>query len=84
VITSYHYRMCDVHRLLDYDTTDRLCGYCSLCDAFICKECEPRWDRRIRAAIKRKLEPGYKGILNYEEIAGGQNNESSTNPRTDA
>jgi len=60
-------RICDVHRLLDYDCESRLCFYCGMCDAWICEEDSNRWDRRLRAAIKRKLEPGFSGDLTYNE-----------------
>lgn len=69
--TTERTTMCDVHRLLDFDTVERLCTYCSLCDAWICADDLNRWDRRFRAAIKRKLEPGYKGIQEYEKVAKG-------------
>jgi len=69
MILTQRMTICDVHRLVDYDTTARLCGYCGLCDAWICQEDQSRWDRRLRAAVKRKLEPGYRGLPNYEEIA---------------
>lgn len=59
--------ICDVHRLLDYDTTNRLCVYCGLCDAWICTECQSQWGRRIKAAIKRKLEPGFRGDPTYTD-----------------
>jgi len=65
---SNEFRICDVHRLLDYDCENRVCFYCGMCDAWICMEDSNRWDRRIRAALKRKLEPGYGGLPNYEEI----------------
>jgi hypothetical protein len=67
MISSSQNTICDVCRLLDYDCTKKLCGYCGLCDAFICSECSNRWDRRIRAAVKRKLEPGFKGDPKYTE-----------------
>lgn len=66
IITS-QFRICDVHRLLDYDTANRLCIYCNLCDAWICEECKSQWGRRLKAAIKRKLEPGFKGDPTYSE-----------------
>lgn len=55
------YRACDVCRLVDYDTTDKWCLYCGLCDAWICENDLNKYTRRALAAIKRKLEPGYKG-----------------------
>lgn len=57
-----------------YDTTPRFSTYCGFCDAWICSEDLNRWDRRLHAAIKRKLERGYKGVSNYEEIVN-QNGE---------
>lgn len=68
MIYTQQFRVCDVHRLLDYDCTPRECKYCGLCDAWICSEDANNWSRRIQAAIKRKLEPGYTGLPNYQEI----------------
>jgi hypothetical protein len=62
-------RVCDVHRILDFDVTPRLCVYCGMCDANICTDCQPKWGRRLRAAAKRMLEPGYRGVSNYQELA---------------
>ena len=69
--------MCDVCRLLDFNTEEKLCSYCAMCDAWICEKCSSDWIRRIKAALKRKLEPGYRGIPNYEEVVnkGVDNNE---------
>jgi hypothetical protein len=54
--------VCDVCRLLDYDVSKKLCGYCGMCDAWICQDDKDKWvTRRIPAAAKRMLEPGYKG-----------------------
>jgi len=69
MIQTQQFRTCDVCRLLDYDCERKLCFYCSLCDAWICVADNNRWDRRLRAAIKRKLEPGYSGLQNYEDVA---------------
>lgn len=67
MIQTQQQRMCDVCRLLDFDTTNKFCTYCAMCDAWICNPCVSRWDRRIKAAIKRKLEPGYNGQPDYVE-----------------
>lgn len=69
MIETTQIKMCDVCRLLDYDTTQKQCFYCGMCDAWICEADQNRWDRRIKSAVKRKLEPGYKGVSNYEELA---------------
>lgn len=85
MILSAQMHICDVCRLLDFDASKKFCEYCNLCDAWICQEDQSKWGRRLLAAAKRKLESGYKGIPNYEEVAqGGQNNESSTNFGADA
>ena len=68
ILTAQH-RACDVCRLVDYDTTPKMCSYCSLCDAWICEADTSNWVRRIKAALKRKTEPGYKGQPNYLEAA---------------
>ena len=67
MISTAQLHVCDVHRLLDFDTTERLCNYCPLCSAWICAECAPRWDRRIKAALKRRLEPGFNGDPTYAD-----------------
>jgi hypothetical protein len=64
-------RSCDVCRLLDNDFEQKLCQYCGLCDAWICEQDTSRWGRRLLAAAKRKLEPAYKGLPNYVELAEG-------------
>jgi hypothetical protein len=69
MIQTQQQRTCDVCRILDYDCSAKLCFYCPMCDAWICLPDDKRWDRRLRAAIKRKLEPGYAGLQNYEEVA---------------
>jgi len=69
MIQTQQQHICDVCRLVDYDCTLKLCFYCSMCDAWICMSDSNRWDRRFKAAIKRKLEPGYKGLQNYEDVA---------------
>ena len=66
MIQTQQNTICDVCRLLDYDTTLKICFYCRLCDANICLTDQNNWIRRLSAAIKRKLEPGYKGDPNYQ------------------
>jgi len=66
---TQQFRICDVCRLLDFDVAHKLCSYCSMCDAWICSDDLPKWARRIKAALKRKLEAGYQGSPNYEEVA---------------
>ena len=58
--------VCTVCRILDHDCALKLCSYCPLCDAWICAADNNRWDRRLRAAVKRKLEPGFRGDPNYK------------------
>ena len=71
MISTPKFTICDVCRLLDYCTDEKPCMFCSLCDAWICSEDSGKWGRRILAAAKRKLEHGYRGVPNYEEIAMG-------------
>jgi hypothetical protein len=70
--TTQRIAPCDVCRILDFNVQQKNCTYCSLCDAWICDADLSRWDRRFRAAVKRKLEPGYKGLQEYEKVAKGQ------------
>jgi hypothetical protein len=57
--------VCDVCRLLDGDLSLKNCGFCSLCDSWICEADRTDWLRRARAAVARKLEPNYKGLPEY-------------------
>ena len=72
MITSSQIHICDVCRLVDYDTTKKICGYCGLCDAWVCDEDQSKWGRRLLAAAKRKLEFGYRGQNDYVEQAQAQ------------
>jgi hypothetical protein len=80
MIITRQSRACDVCRILDFDVSQKICGYCSLCDAWICQDDQNRWDRRIKAAILRKLEPGYSGHPEYEKLylEGNTNGTSRT------
>lgn len=61
-------RACDVHILVDGDYTLRDCGWCPICEAWICDEDRLRLDfneegiralkRRAKAALKRALGGG--------------------------
>lgn len=51
--TSPRMEVCDVCFLLEGDTRQKLCWYCSRCDAWICQADLERWDRRARAAAAR-------------------------------
>ena len=46
--------ICDVHRLVDKDTTLRPVKYCPMCEAYICAECENNWIKRGIAAVLNK------------------------------
>lgn len=47
--------VCDVHRLVDKDTRRRRVSYCSVCEAWICKECWPNLAKRARAMLIKKF-----------------------------
>lgn len=66
-VTELQEHVCDVCRLLNADTSIKLCGYCSLCDAYICGDDLNRWERRLKAWYKRKTEIGYRGISDYDK-----------------
>jgi hypothetical protein len=70
IVETLTQKTCDVCRLLEDDLTDKLCTYCGLCDSWICKDCQPRWDRRARAATRRALEINYKGIKDVLKLFG--------------
>lgn len=67
MIGTTQIRACDVCRILDFDVEVKLCNYCGLCDAWICQEDQGKWGRRIQAALKRKLEPGFRGDPTYTD-----------------
>lgn len=62
---------CDVCRLLENDVSPKNCAYCNLCDSWICESDLPRWGRRARAALKRHLEPLYKGVPDVQDLYRG-------------
>lgn len=64
-------RVCDVCRLVDGDLILKPCAYCGLCDSWICQEDQNRWGRRAKAALKRKLEQGYKGLADVAKLFEG-------------
>lgn len=41
--------VCDVHRLVNKDFANREVYYCSTCDAWICRKCEPDYPKRALA-----------------------------------
>jgi hypothetical protein len=59
-------QICDVCRLLDGDEKPKVCFYCSMCDANICQQDSWRWDRRARAFLRKRQQPGFKGDPNYK------------------
>jgi len=48
--------ICDVCRLLDYDTRLKMCTWCERCQSWICEADLHNWPRRIRAMAARKFE----------------------------
>jgi hypothetical protein len=73
MIRTQQLHVCDVCRLVDFDTSEKLCGYCPLCDAWICDADNNDWVRRLKAAVLRKLEFGYRGDPHYGETQGERN-----------
>lgn len=65
MLSGGQFHICDVCRLLDYDASIKFCGYCPICDAWICQPDQNNWVRRLQAAAKRKLEFGYRGDPDY-------------------
>lgn len=61
--------ICDVCRLNDGDLSVKPCGFCKLCSAWICKDDTYKWSRRIKAWYKRRQEPDYAGIPDYDQHA---------------
>lgn len=48
--------VCDVCSRVDGDFREKLCGYCGLCDAWICIEDVSAWGRRAQAWMIRERE----------------------------
>jgi hypothetical protein len=64
---------CRVCVLLDGDYSDKECGYCSFCDAWICAADRFSVARRIRAGLAERCEPGNPAGTNYarnDSLAG--------------
>jgi hypothetical protein len=78
MIQTSQWAMCDVCRLVDYNTEKKLCNYCSICDALICANCVSNWPKRVKAAILRQLEFGYKGHPNSVEMSQSQLNQKES------
>lgn len=55
--------VCDVHQLLEGDTTPRAVKYCSRCDAYICEECRTSTSKRARAAFKRLTDRAVQRLM---------------------
>lgn len=47
--------ICEVHQYALSDYSYRPVNYCSLCDAWMCAECEPNLKLRAIAALKKLL-----------------------------
>lgn len=47
--------VCDVHRLLEGDTTLRPVAYCKFCNANLCQPCSKSPLRRARAAALKAI-----------------------------
>jgi hypothetical protein len=45
---------CDVHRLVDGDTSSRLVEFCNLCKAWLCDDCRGNWARRMQAFYRAR------------------------------
>ncbi len=46
-------KICDVCRFNDNDLSEKLCKFCSICNAWICEEDETNWLRRGNAAFRK-------------------------------
>jgi hypothetical protein len=54
--SPWHWAVCDVCRLVDGDSSPKVCFYCSSCDSEICIDDADRFGRRALAAMRRRLE----------------------------
>ena len=52
--------ICEVHYLVDGDSTIREVKYCDICKADICKECEGNLPKRAKAAGMRLFNKAFK------------------------
>ena len=52
--------ICEVHRLVDRDSTIREVEYCDICKADICKECYGNLPKRAKAAGMKLFERTFK------------------------
>lgn len=52
---------CDVHALVEGDTSDKSVTYCEICDAWMCEPCKDNLPKRALAWAKR-LENKLSGI----------------------
>lgn len=75
--TEMEPHVCDVCRLLDSDISIKLCGYCGMCDAYICRADLNRWGRRIQAWYRRRAEPNYRGVPDYDQHVKVPENEAN-------
>lgn len=46
---------CDCCKLVDGDETFKECVWCETCGAWICKNCDTDWLKRIQAYFKNKF-----------------------------
>lgn len=49
-MAGWYMHICDVCRLLNGDTSLKVCFYCPLCDSWICEADANDWGRRAQAA----------------------------------
>ena len=71
------WRICDVCRIVDYNVEKKMCNYCPMCSAWICDDDIHKWNRRIKAALKLRLEPEYQGSPDYPEMIQKQMDDKS-------
>lgn len=55
-MSNWHWAVCDVCRLVDGDTSLKVCFYCGQCDSEICLDDADRFGRRMLAAGLRRAE----------------------------
>ncbi len=52
---SEELRACDVCSIVNHDYTQKMCAFCSLCKAWMCRVCRVSPRRRMIAAALKKL-----------------------------
>ena len=56
MLSQWELQICTVCFYVDGDARQKMCAYCSVCDAWMCENCVPNWGRRGLAMARRMAE----------------------------